>query len=305
MTDLDADRGGVAVLVVITVPGPDSELACDLLWQLGVVAIEERALDDSGLVEVRTSLGDDPVAALEAIATFPVAWRRHTERIDPTVADTWRAHARPVEIDPGCRVVPAWIADEENSDEQFPDEERSAGTLVIRIEPGATFGLGDHPTTRLSLAAVRRLVATRVAERRAPTVLDVGCGSGVLAIGAVLTGATSALGIDIAAASPAIAVANAVANGVDGRARFGNEPLADVAGTFDVVVANILAPALIDLADDLRRVCADDGRLVISGLLADRYDHVVDALDPFAVERIDELDGWVAITLSRTPVTAG
>jgi ribosomal protein L11 methyltransferase len=166
---------------------------------------------------------------------------------------------------------------------------------VVHIEPGATFGLGDHPTTRLSMVALRRVLSAHADA----TVLDVGCGSGVLAIGAVLLGARSAVGIDITPAAVPTTLDNAVRNGVDGRVQVSTTPLAEVEGTFDLVVANILAPTLVELADDLLRVLSTDASLVISGVLDGRYSHVVDALAPAHVVAVDVLDGWAAVTLWR------
>jgi ribosomal protein L11 methyltransferase len=161
----------------------------------------------------------------------------------------------------------------------------------VRIEPGATFGLGDHPTTVLTIRGLR------AALRPGARVLDVGCGSGVLAVTAVMLGAGEAIGIDVSPAAPPVAAANAEANGVASQVHVSTMPLADIEGTFDVVVANLLAPALLGLADDLVRVVAPDGALVISGLLTARADHVVDALAPLrAVERRTK-EGWTAITL--------
>jgi ribosomal protein L11 methyltransferase len=130
-------------------------------------------------------------------------------------------------------------------------------------------------------------------------VLDVGCGSGVLAVGAVLAGARSADGIDISPAALAVATANAQRNGVADSVWVGTTPLAEISSTYDVVVANILAPTIIELADDLTRVLADDGVLIISGVLADRFGHVVPALQPLRVRQVDEMDGWAAVTLGR------
>ena len=73
--------------------------------------------------------------------------------------------------------------------------------------------------------------------------------------------------------------------------------LADVSNTFDIVLANILAPTLVALAPDLKRVLAPGGRMVVSGILADAHQHVLDALAPLQVERVETLDGWAAVTL--------
>ncbi len=165
------------------------------------------------------------------------------------------------------------------------------GTLTVVIEPGGAFGLGDHPTTRLSAAA---------AERLAPTdgrVLDVGCGTGVLAIITTLNGASAAIAIDIAEAAVEATLDNARRNGVDQVISASTIGVDAVEGTFDLVLANILAPALIAMAPDLRRLTSPGGTLVISGVLAGAFDHVVEALHPMVVERVDTLDGWAAVEL--------
>jgi len=258
--------------LVVTVPAVEVELASDSLWGLGVVAIEEREAAD-GEVELWTSLGED-VNGVE----LPWPWR--FVEVDGAVADTWRQFATPVWVQPDLVVRPAWVP-----------FDAPLGVTVLQIEPGATFGMGDHPTTVLSLRAARRLVAAGC------TVLDVGCGSGVLAIGACVFGAASAVGIDIAPAAVPTTEANAVANGVADRVAVGTTDLVDVEGSYDLVLANILAPTLVALADDLRRVLAPGGALVISGILADAHDHVLAALAPLQVVETETLDGWAAVTL--------
>ncbi|MFZ4719088.1 MAG: 50S ribosomal protein L11 methyltransferase [Ilumatobacteraceae bacterium] len=260
--------------LVVSVSPDEAELAADALWGLGVVAVEERAADD-GSLELWTSLGED-----EGDVDLPWPWR--FVEVDAAVADTWRQFATTIEVESDLFIQPAWVP--------------LAGTLasdraatVLVIEPGSTFGMGDHPTTRLTLAAARRLV------RPGCAVLDVGCGSGVLAIGAMMFGAGRAVGIDIAPAAVPVTLANAAANAVE--VEVGTTPLEEVRGTFHVVLANILAPALVALAPHLRRVLAPGGHLVISGILADRHHHVLEALQPLTVERTDTLDGWAAVTL--------
>jgi ribosomal protein L11 methyltransferase len=175
-------------------------------------------------------------------------------------------------------VCPAWVPYE------------GPGT-VLHIEPGATFGMGDHPTTILCLRAVRRLMCP------GDTVLDVGCGSGVLAIAAMKLGASRVVGIDIAHAAVPVTLDNAARNGVV--VDVSTTALADVDHHFDLVLANILAPALIALAPHLRRVSGST--LVISGILEDTYQHVLEALAPMQVAEVDTLDGWAAVTLRQPP----
>jgi len=262
--------------LVVTVIDADVELASDALWGLGVVAVEERD-GGAGLVELWTSLGD---AAGVSDVVLPRPWPFRFVEVDETVAETWRQFAVPVWVEPDLVVRPAWVP-----------FEAPAGVTVVHIEPGATFGMGDHPTTILSLRAVRRLVQPD------DVVLDVGCGSGVLAIGACVLGAAAAIGIDIAPAAVPVTRANALANDVDHQIDVSTTDLADVEGCYAVVVANILAPTLVALADDLKRVLADGGALVISGILEAAHEHVLAALAPLRVVATDEMDGWVAVTL--------
>jgi ribosomal protein L11 methyltransferase len=264
--------------LVVSTTAIDIELASDALWSLGVVAIEERALGDE--VELWTSLGDDADAVIAAATERLSTWQWRFVEVDETVADTWRQHAQPVWVEADLVICPAWVPFDQPS-----------GVTVIRVEPGATFGLGDHPTTVLSLRAVR------AATRNGATVLDVGCGSGVLAIGACVLGAARATAIDITPASVPITRSNAELNGVADRVDVSTTPLADVDGRFDVVVANILAPTLIELAEDLIASLAPNGVLIVSGVLADRHDHVEAALRPLQRMARSTLDGWAAITL--------
>ncbi len=264
--------------LVVTVDSGDADVAADALWSLGVVAVEERAVADR--VELWTSLGDDREAVTAAASESLRRWSWRVVEVDEAVADTWRQHAQPVFVEADLVICPAWVA-----------FEPGAGVRVLRIEPGSTFGMGDHPTTVLSMRAIH---AVMFAGAR---LLDVGCGSGVLSIGACVLGASRAIAIDIAPASIPITAANAAANGVAGRIEVSNTPLAEIEGQFDIVVANILAPVLIDLADDLRRVVAPGGVLIVSGVLADRHDHVEEALFPLRRTRRQTLDGWAALTL--------
>lgn len=268
--------------LVVDVAVDEVELGSDALWALGVLAVEERS-GGAGRIELWTSLGNDRDVVLAAVADFPDRWHSRFEEVDDAVVDTWREHARPTWIDDELVVWPTWLGEAAGLD----------GTIVLRIDPGATFGMGDHPTTVLSLQAVRALVSADLA----PTVLDVGCGSGVLAIAAARLGADRVDAIDLSPAAEAMTGENARRNSVDHLVHASNTPLQHVTGIYDIVLANILAPVLIELAADLRRVLAPDGTLVVSGILAERHDHVLAALEPLRVVAVRERDGWVAVSL--------
>jgi ribosomal protein L11 methyltransferase len=186
-----------------------------------------------------------------------------------------------VQAGEGIVVVPAWWAG------PVP-----AGDVVVRIEPGATFGSGAHATTRLCLAALERLGGPG---RR---ILDVGSGSGVLAVVAARLGAT-VTAVDIDPAAAAATMANAAANGVGALVQASTAPLSAQLAPFDAICANVLAPALVSLAPDLVRLLAPAGRLVVSGLLERRWAAVAVALAPLGIVRLTTLDGWVALELAH------
>jgi ribosomal protein L11 methyltransferase len=191
--------------------------------------------------------------------------------------DAWRAFARPVVVG-AVRLQPAWLPHE-----QAPDE------VVVRLDPGRAFGSGSHASTRLALEA---LVAWLPPGGR---VLDVGCGSGVLAVAAALLGAGAVRAVDIDPEAIAATAANAERNGVRVDASLGSA--GDLADRFDLVVANISAGALIDDASAVLACVAPGGHLVLAGLLADRADDVAAAYTGATqVERRHE-DGWLALVL--------
>jgi ribosomal protein L11 methyltransferase len=272
--------------LVVTVPAGEVELASDALWALGVAAIEERPADgdeartEDRFVELWTSLGTDIDAITSAAEAFPNRWRWRTVTVDPAVVDSWRAHAVPSWVDQGLVIVPAW-----------KDVDVSPGVLRVDIDPGAAFGLGDHPTTVLTLRLLRELIWPGA------TVLDVGCGSGVLSIVAARLGAPYVAAIDISPAAIEATTDNAARNGVAGAVTVSATPLSEIADEFDIVLANLLAPTVVELAAHLTRVTAAAGALIVSGVLEDRHDHVLAALAPMRVVQTATREGWAALLL--------
>ena len=267
-------------VVELRVPAGDRELAADRLWAAGAQAVEE--VDDGTDVALRTVLADDDEVSRRRIGELPAVWRLRFFEQPDAPSEAWRDFARAIDVSPTLVVRPAWL-----------DRVGRPGVTEVAIEPGGAFGLGDHPTTRLAAAAAERLTG------HGTSVLDVGCGTGVLAVIAAVRGARPVVAIDVAEAAREATVANAVRNGVGGEVAVSTTALADIDGAFDVVFANILAPTLVMLADDLRRVLAPGGVLVISGVLAGAYDHVLAALHPLRPIRSDVLDGWAAAELRR------
>lgn len=267
--------------IVLTVPADAAELASDRLWAAGARAVEERSIA-GGTVELRTALGDDDDEARRRLGATPDDWHVEFVDVDEVGLETWREFAVPVVVHGGLVIAPAWL----------PAADRP-GVVTVRIEPGGAFGLGDHPTTRLSAAATDQCV------RSGDRVLDVGCGSGVLGILAAVRGAATVVAIDIAETAREATVANADLNGVADVIDASTSAVDAITGSFDLVVANILAPTLVAMASDLRRLTAPTGRLVVSGVLTGGYDHVVRALQPMYVVGVSDLDGWSAVTLAH------
>lgn len=269
----------MTLALVVTVPVSEGELASDVLWALGVAAIEERPGDD-GFVELWTSIGDDRDRVVHEAEAFPTRWRWRLVEVDPAVAETWREHAVVSWVERDLAIVPAWL-----------DADVPASALRIDIDPGATFGLGDHPTTVLSARLLRAVWWPGA------TVIDVGTGSGVLAVLAARLGAPYVRAVDIAPAAVEATRANAARNGVDGVVDVSTTPLDQLDEPADIVVANLVAPILIDLAADLRRLTAPAGTLIVSGILADAHDHVLGALVPLRPVATSTSDGWAAVQL--------
>jgi ribosomal protein L11 methyltransferase len=180
----------------------------------------------------------------------------------------------PVEITPSFWIVPSW--------HEPPEQARR----VIRLDPGLAFGTGTHPTTRMCL----RWIARHEAVVQAARVLDYGCGSGILAIGAALHGAREIDAVDIDPAAVEATRQNAAANQVQLRAG-----LADLAhGTYDLVLANILATPLKLLAPLLCGHLAPGAHLVLAGILERQADELRAAYAPWcAIEVLDQEDGWI------------
>jgi ribosomal protein L11 methyltransferase len=180
----------------------------------------------------------------------------------------------PVDITPDFWIVPTW------------HEPPAQARQVIRLDPGLAFGTGTHPTTRMCL----RWIATHAVADR---VLDYGCGSGILAIGAAKFGATEVLAVDIDEAAVQSTEANALANGVLLQVGF-----PDVAkGQFGLVLANILATPLKVLAPLLCSHVRAGGHLVLAGILARQAQELTVAYAPYGrLSVADTEDGWVLMT---------
>jgi ribosomal protein L11 methyltransferase len=247
------------------------------------IAATDPAAVERAVAEVTAALGHLQVFDLRPIGEVST---RLVEEAD--WADAWRQHFPVQRVGRRLVIRPTWRR-----------HRATVGDLVLALDPGMAFGTGLHPTTRLCLAALERLADRGGIEGRA--VLDVGCGSGILAIAAVRLGAASALGVDTDPIAIEATTANARRNRIARRihAREGSIPTA--AGPFDVVLANLIASLLVRLAPELGGELAPGGTLLASGILADREAEVHDAFEGAGLRVTDRLveGDWVALDATR------
>ena len=183
--------------------------------------------------------------------------------------NNWRQYYEPIEVGEKLVVVPEWL--------EAPED----GRVPLRLDPGLIFGTGSHATTKMCLAALERYAAP------GKTVLDLGCGSGILAIGALLLGCSRAAGCDIDPKAPEVAEANAALNGIgkDRFAVYAGDVLTDagmrklLGEGYDIVTANIVADVIIPLAAIVRPFLKADGVFLTSGIIEGRQDEVRAALE--------------------------
>lgn len=192
----------------------------------------------------------------------------------------------PVEVTPDFWIVPSW------------HEPPAHAARVIRLDPGLAFGTGTHPTTRMCLRWIARHADALGGQWT--RVLDYGCGSGILAIGAALHGAQDIDALDIDPAAVSSTELNARANGVSLRAGLPD----GAAGSYPLVLANILATPLKLLAPLLCGHLAEGGHLVMAGILERQADELKAAYAPWvAIEVSDREDGWILMTGRRAATT--
>lgn len=247
--------------------------------------------------ETRQKL-EESLYYLGMIQPLPAA--TYKQIADQNWMEAWKQHYKPILIGKRIVIVPAWL--------DSPDPNR----VAIKIDPGMAFGTGTHPTTQLCLELMEIYFdhSSSSMVNRPLSVIDVGCGSGILSIAAIKLGAVTALGVDIDAESVRNARENADANGVgeelilgigsineiqDGKFAFGRAPL---------VVANILAPVIVRLFDaGLADLIQDHGAIILSGILQEQEQRVIEAGQGKGLGMVErrQMGDWVALTMMISP----
>jgi ribosomal protein L11 methyltransferase len=269
-------------------------------------------LFDAAMARVATLQAAQALGHLQAFGLRPIGDLQARLVHEADWANAWKAHFPVMRVGQRIVIRPSWRR-----------HRRRPGDVVLALDPGMAFGTGLHPTTRLCLAAIEALaddgrlaavgsdvvgglgsradVGLGPGRRRATRVLDVGCGSGILAIAAGRLGAGAVLAVDVDPIAIEATRANARRNrlGRVVRAREGSAPSGE--GPFDVVLANLIASLLVTLADGLVADVRRGGTLLASGIFADREPEVIDAFEKRGLtlaRRWTEGD-WVALELRR------
>ncbi|MBQ8026089.1 MAG: 50S ribosomal protein L11 methyltransferase [Oscillospiraceae bacterium] len=197
--------------------------------------------------------------------------------------NNWKQYYVPIEIGEKLVIVPEWLS--------VPD----SGRIQLRLDPGLIFGTGSHATTRMCLAAMEKAPAREV--------LDLGCGSGILSIAALLLGAEHAVGVDIDEKAPGVVRQNAALNGIgsDRLAVYAGDILSDIKlkakiaeKRYDLILANIVADVIIALAPAVPGYLAQDGLFICSGIIDGREDEVRAALVQAGLTPLEhkKIDNW-------------
>ena len=232
----------------------------------------------AGVSRIKCYLTDDEdgIAVLRRInAAYDDVTTSYVE--DSDWENNWREYYKPIEVGEKLVVVPEW--------EEAPQD----GRLPLRLDPGLIFGTGSHATTRMCLAALEEF------SKPGGRVLDLGCGSGILGIGALILGCDSCLGVDIDPKAPDVVMSNAALNGIgaDKMTAWAGDIIADsslrarIGGGYQLVLANIVADVIIPLSAVVRQFMAPGAVFICSGIIEHRWPETEAALISNGFEILD------------------
>ena len=291
----------------LTVPASaeTSDGLTNFLWELGALGVLEEAIP-GGVPRLRAFFAEaaSSTALLAAVRGYQASLRALGFSLDIESADiaplldeawasAWQQSFPAREVGQRLLVLPPWL------DQARPGPARANGhRLTVVIEPGRAFGTGHHGTTEGCLV----LLEAALLAAPGSTVLDIGTGTGILAIAALRLGAPRALAIDVDPDAVTAAQVNAARNGCTGlTVRLAEPP--DVRERFPLVLANLLTHTHLALAAHYARLVTPGGRLVLGGMLDDEDGRVMEALDGagFTLRSRVPLEGWASLLLEATP----
>lgn len=271
----------------------NSEAMSGHLWSNGALGVEvqdhDTYMEDGSIAPVPDGVArliaffDDPYPTDELPEAVTLV--SHARYDDRSWETAWKRFFRPVRVSKRVIVGPPW-----------EDFEAPEGGLKIEIEPGMAFGTGTHETTGVCAELLDELIAAHTPQ----SVLDVGCGTGVLAMMAAGFDVPRVDGVDIDPTAVGVATENLARNGLAGTVQFSTTALPQL-GTYDLVVANILAHILRDLKDGLIARVRSDGHLITSGITTDQAEDFENYFRDEGLELIErrDLGEWVALVWRR------
>lgn len=257
----------------------DADTVITLYLSDGAAGLEQLAAVKSSMEELRTLDTDGSYGTLQ-VATENVK--------DEDWSEIWKQYFHPIPVGEKVLICPVW-----------EQSENPENRTVFTVNPGMSFGTGSHPSTRFCIEEIEKHL------EKDDTVLDLGCGSGILSIIALLLGAKDAIAIDIDPNAVDVAYSNLALNKLskDNYHAFAGDILTDFKlrenlGKYDLVIANIVADVIIGLSGFVRQFMKEDGTFICSGIILERLDEVVSALESagLTILEIRKDTDWAAIT---------
>lgn len=295
--------------ITLFCPSPLLESAADLMGVLSGTGVEQSPENEdgaliSGFFQLNCAPADPDLPAEDADALTARIMERMTELFDlydlvpaaPTTtlladedwATSWRQYFKPFAIVPGLVIKPSW-------EEHQPEP----GQHVIEMDPGMAFGTGQHASTRMALSLIAKTMETLSPDQA----LDVGTGTGILAMAAALFGAERVVAIDNDPDAVTVARENIEKNGLAGKIEASDAPAAQIRGTYPLVSANIVHDVLVEMAPTLAALTAPGGHLVLAGILSGEQEtNIVRVYRDLGLHPLERQyqDEWVALQLLRS-----
>lgn len=263
-------------------------------WEIAHIDLIEQELRDRdksfGIIHIYISEEDNAAEAAGYLCELLSADKIYYEIEkfdvnDSDWADGWKKFFKCTEVGEKILIRPSW-----------EDYDKNTDRIVLSIDPGAAFGTGTHATTSLCLELLEGYVTDK------SRVLDIGSGSGILSIGAILLGAEHADGVDIDAAAVKVANENAEINGVSDKTNYIVGDLAEkISGKYNIVCANIVADVIIRLLENVDNYMEKDAVLITSGIIDSREKDVTTAFQKFgfSIEKRLTRDNWCAFVCKK------